>query len=345
MKTVLEIHIGIRQALQKISSNQKRNFLPEEIDLAFNINQERYVKSKVQRTNQAAGFAPDQKSLDDISELIVSNYRGRVVKQDSKTGYTPLPPNYLYLLEDKSEIITNCHTSFSSNAESVTEHIASVQFPLSGKTSAFYDTLKLTLNSQVIFDNSLFSKTYKSKEERFFIIELMREEINRTSTYKVYWETYKNIYSPLSFIIVSSTSFTGSFVIDSSQTISVTSTPSVVTLVKDVYDLEAPNMLSNNGATFVMQKDPFAKSNLDFVTSYLSGNNLYVVYDSTFIVSNVISNYVRKPRQINLDLNRMCELKEQTHQELVDLTAQYLMLVSENPAYSTKQSDNKINTN
>lgn len=345
MKTVLELHIGVRQALQKISSNQKRNFLPEEIDLALNINQERYVKSKVQRTNQMMGFAPDQKSLDDISELIVSNYKGRVVKKDSKTGFITLPPDYLYLLEDKSNIITNCNSSFATSTEDIVEHIASVKFPLSGKTSLFYDTLKLTLNLQDIFDNSLYTKTYKSKEERFFVINLMKEEINRSGLYKIYWETYKDIYSPLSFIIVSDSAFTGSFTIDSSQTLSVTSSPNTITVVKDTYDLEAPNMLSSNGATYVMQKDPFAKSNLDFITSYISSDRLYVVFDSTFIVSNVICNYIKKPRQINLDLNRMCELKEETHQELVDLTVQYLMLVSESPSYSTKQSDNKINSN
>lgn len=349
MKTVKELHIGVRQAFQKIASNQNRNFLPEEIDLALNINQERYVKSKIKKTEINTGFAIDQKQLDDIQELVVSDQIFRVENPTDSYGSVYLPFNYLDLISDQSRIYSNCNSDFSKGTITESEYVAIAAFPNSTKTSNFYDTFKIEvqdITSKTLFDNSIYSKIYNSAEEKFYIINLVLEDINNYSDsgYKIYWENYRNIYKPNSFIIVYSSPFSGSIIIDSSRTNLFTATTNTLRYFSlNKFDKEVPNRLSVNTIISTLQRDPFAKSNTDSIISRLSGDYLYVFFDSTFIITQVILDYIRKPREISLSLGRMCELKESTHQELVDMTAQYLMLVTENPTYQAKLIDNKTN--
>jgi len=355
MKTVKEFHIAVRQSLQKVASNQNRNYLPEEIDWALNVNQERYVKSRIKRTESGTGFAFDQKLLDDISELVVSNYSSRVTKQDSTTGYITLPPDYLQLLRDSSKIYTNCNTDFSA-IDSSLEYIASVRFNNSTKETDLYDTFKILLNytknnvaySDTLFTNADYAKTYISADEKFYIVDLVVEDVNsyqfnNNIPVKIYWEKYRYLYRPDSFIIVSPVAVSGSLVVDSSRTNTFTSVKNDFELFKLKSDRRIPNRLTVNSNLSEISADPFAKPNLDSAISYIGSDNLFCMFDSTFIISELIIDYIRKPRQISLSLNRMCELNEQTHQEIVENTVQYLMLVSENPIYSTKVQDNKTN--
>lgn len=349
MKTVKELHIGVRQGLQKVASNQNRNFLPEEIDLALNINQERFVKSKIRKTEVNTGFAIDQKQLDDIQELIVSDQVFKVENPTLSYGSVYLPFDYMDLISDQSRIYSDCNSDFTRSTIQGQEYIAILPFPNSTKTSNYYDTFKITVQdvtSKTLFDNSGYSKIYYTPDEKFYLINLVQEDINKYSEfgYKIYWENYRNLYKSNSFILVYSLPFTGSIVIDSSKTnpfTSFTNTINYFSITKS--EKEVPNRLPVNTIVTTLQQDPYAKSNVHSVISRMSGDYLYVFFDSTFIITEVVIDYVRKPREISLSLNRMCELKESTHQELVDMTVQYLLLVTENPTYQAKLIDNKTN--
>lgn len=343
METVKEFHIAIRQALQKVASNQSRNFLDDEIDWALNINQERYIKSKFKKTEQGTGYAIDDKSLQDIAEIQVLDYEISTIKNNSESGYVVFPANYSQLINDRSRIYTNCNVDFTLNTTTNTEYIGYAFFPNSTKTSLFYDTFNITLNNTVLFDNSIYSKTYLSPLEKFFLINLVQEDVNRVGDIKIYWESYKAIYRPNYFIIVSQTAFTGNLTVDSSITTSFTSISSVYETYLNKVERTIPNRLTNSAWFSQVMNDPYAKSNPDSIVSRISGNNLYVYFDPTLLITKVVIDYIRKPRQISLSLNRMCELNDSTHQEIVENTVQYLMLVTENPTYQIKQSDNKIN--
>ncbi len=348
MKTVKELHIAVRQSLQKVASNQNRNFLDDEIDWALNVNQERYVKSRIKRTEQGTGFELDQKLLDDISELVNVSISLPVIKSSTSSGYGVLPTDYFDLVDDKSKIYTDCNSNFNQLTETKTEYISVVRFPNSTKTSNFYDTFKLTVNSQVIFNNSDYTKIYYSPFEKFLLVNLLLEDVNvyqfnNTIPVTVYWESYKNLYRPDSFIIVSPISISGELIVDSSNAVTFTSTPSTYEVFKSLSERTIPNRLTNNKFLSLVLNDPFAKSNIDSVVSRTFKDNLEVFFDSTFIISEILIDYVRKPRQISLSLNRMCELRESTHQEIVENTVQYLMLITENPTYQIKNLDNKTN--
>jgi hypothetical protein len=252
------------------------------------------------------------------------------------------------LILDRSSILSNCSKHFSKEPVNKTEYVAYVRFNDSTKQSNFYDTFSITVNSSTLFTNTDYNKTYSSPYEKFMLIDLVLEDVNvykfnNPKNISIYWEKYNNLYKPDSFIIVASEPLIGTLVVDSSRSNTFDSSPSTYQEFVDKSERIVPNRLTNNAYLAEVLADPFGKSNQDSVVSRLNNNNLYVFFDDTFIISNVIIDYIRKPRQISLSLNRMCELRESTHQEIVENTVQYLMLVSENPTYSTKLQDNKIN--
>ncbi len=109
---VKEMHLAVEQGLQKNASNQYDSFTPDEIDLALNIGQQRYIKrrvDKVLRPDQA--FIDSQKARDDVRSIIEKNYR--IYTQSPKPNdpfyednmyYGGLPENYMFLLNDRSSV-------------------------------------------------------------------------------------------------------------------------------------------------------------------------------------------------------------------------------------------------
>ena len=54
----------------------------------------------------------------------------------------------------------------------------------------------------------------------------------------------------------------------------------------------------------------------------MENNLLKVYYDNTFIPSNVILSYIKRPRMISQLMDYNCELPERYHREIVLIAAQ-----------------------
>ena len=108
-----EIHIKVRQDVQKIDSHANANLLDEEIDFHLNYYTKKFVdevvgKLKGLSTTNPTDFQKNQRLLDSISTLQVRNrlLAAYVVEEDVVYGI--LPPDYRHLVEDVSEIAYHC---------------------------------------------------------------------------------------------------------------------------------------------------------------------------------------------------------------------------------------------
>lgn len=138
---VKEMHVSVEQGLQKIASNQYDNFLPDEIDLALNLAQDRYVKKKFAGMNDGAPmFQSNQKRLDDIRKLIRKNHRMPAIVPkvtshlyEENMSYGILPHDYMFLVNDRSRVKW-LPTNVCENVEketipsAVTEYVAVVPY-------------------------------------------------------------------------------------------------------------------------------------------------------------------------------------------------------------------------
>lgn len=68
--TIQEAHIDFKVKLNKIDTNQKRNFSPEEIDWLLNEAQSQYFRTRYNSINLTkAGFEENQLRIDELSNL------------------------------------------------------------------------------------------------------------------------------------------------------------------------------------------------------------------------------------------------------------------------------------
>jgi len=70
--TVEEQHIDFKRKLNKVDSQNYRNFRPEEIDLYLNEGQELFIKKRLNRNNiYQVGFETTQKRIEDLRDIHV----------------------------------------------------------------------------------------------------------------------------------------------------------------------------------------------------------------------------------------------------------------------------------
>lgn len=346
MLTAKEIHIDIDQGLRKVASNVYRKLYPEEIDWAFNKVTERFIASLVTPDKNGSGsFQVNQSKLDDIQNIIESGYELDVFYKDEERGYGVLPSNYMYLVNDKSKILTDCSENFTLSHDVVyNEYISVLKFKDSiGNAGIYYNQLELYINTVKVFDieNYSISAGLTAANEKFVLINLILDVLTKAN-FKIYWERYKDLYHNESFIIVSNTAVTSSITVDTIIELGINSF-TTLNRFTTIYDKVVNNrLLSSSKLNESLYNNVFTKSIQKSPITNLASNYLYFFHTKRLIPYRLIIDYVRKPRKISLILNHSSDLSEQAVRKVTDLTIEYLKLTLESESYNAKVQDNQL---
>ncbi len=372
LSTVLEMHVEVLQGLQKVDSYQQDMFEPEEIDLHLNKQQERV-------TNELFGkeFQDKQIRLDYIRELIVKNHQITAlvptttdVFYEPNMAYAVLPPDYMYLVNDRSQIVKStvyCSdlTEVIENGD-VLEYTAILPFPVpSITTSPFYTGFTISKTEAAVETDLYtlpdgFNDYFTDVDAKFMIINNTLEALNRelNPTTKVYWESYRGVYRQSSYIFVRSDATWTNVIatiynndetplVDDQQTGTFASTTyqdiSLTTESTDQTISYADNGMTEGDKLYDLNKNSYYKTSVREPISAMSDGMLYVYRDKSFIITKAVIDYVRKPRQISLLLDQSCELASSAvRADIVDRTVQYLKLLIENQVHREFLQDNII---
>jgi len=99
--TIEEMHYDLKFKLNKVDSQQYKNFLIPEIDWLLNEAQELFVKMvAMPRMYSYLGFEKNQRTIEDIRSLVVNNDCVAVVG-----NVAVLPANYWYFLSGEVDIV------------------------------------------------------------------------------------------------------------------------------------------------------------------------------------------------------------------------------------------------
>ena len=111
------MHLAIQQGVDKINSLQADMLLPEEIGIELNKSMSRFLNTKYGKNNKyREGFEESQKRIDDLRTLVKENSGSVTFKEqysnDIWVDKFKLPSDYLYLVNQRSEIIkdSDCGT-------------------------------------------------------------------------------------------------------------------------------------------------------------------------------------------------------------------------------------------
>lgn len=354
--TIFEMIIEVRQATQNIAANTRRKILDDEIVWLLNKNQERFIQSKVKpRKDGSGGFQVDQLDADAIRPLLTTQHLIANV-DDADDVYTcQLPGDYSYLISDDSRTYLLCGDSLTNppatSADS--ESVLILNYPYSNKSAApFYSDLQLILgtaapNYQTITLSdikALYGSTFSgtnSKAERYIMVDLFLWYIRNILGLKAYWEKYENIIAPNSFLFPGWAA--GSIVPEQGV---VATAGTVQTVNRIIYNNTLgnwhPNRLSPGDKVSSMLDTAYLKPSYLSPISELWGNKLIVHGGTSFIVTGVSIDYVKKPRKLSLILNQDCELPAEFHNAICDLTVEYIKAMIADPNWQVKLHDNMV---
>lgn len=346
-----EMHIEVSQSLQKIAANKTRKLHPEEIDWLLNKNIERYIRSKVKpKKDGSGGFEIDQHDTDAIRALLrtrvpIDAYK---VSTDTRRYACALPGDYSYLISDLSLIKTACEGDIDTTISS--KYLLVIPVKKSAEPAGpYYETVNLVINNATEFSMSTHVQNndgsftgFTSPEELFYVIDTLRYELKKKG-WDVYWERYGDKFYSKSLIIASDVQLAGSIDIDGVITSGTTYEFSrVVADVEGESTIEAGNALTASDKIADRLGVAFYDTSPEEPLSELGGQLLYVYTDKTFIVSKVLVSYVRKPRKINLSLGQDCDLPEEFHDLICDMTVEYVKGMIADPNWQVKLQDNML---
>lgn len=113
--SVKNMHYDFKQKLNKIDSQQNRNLKVPEIDWKLNEALEQFVKNIAEpRVNNAYGVEVNQRTIDDIKNIVVNDTVLTAIPIDTSSYYVELPVNYMFFLSAKILISnTSCGDRFA----------------------------------------------------------------------------------------------------------------------------------------------------------------------------------------------------------------------------------------
>lgn len=341
-----DMHIEVRQGTQNIASNNRRKLLKEEIDWILNKNQERFIQSRVKpRLDGSGGFEVDQMNADSIRTLL----KTKEITAEQYDGYCSvyLPADYMHLIRDESKTEKLCGTVAESS--SVSEQVRIFKLPVAVGNGAspvkYFTEVIFSINTDTyIFADILTAKDIQfsglsSSKEKYLIIDFWLDYLRNVLSKEVYWEQYRDIYQQDCFISPSAQVGAAASAIVDGNMGSASLKNFTNTVYENVGSYKA-NRLSNSEIIGTMQQTAFQKSSYLSPVSELEGRWLKIYTDSSFIVTKVKLVYVKKPRRMSLDLGLDCELAENFHQALCDLTVEYIKTMYQDPDWERKLQDN-----
>lgn len=349
MMLVKEMHIEVSQSFQKIAANKSRRLLPDEIDWLLNKNVERYIRSKIKpKQDGSGGFQIDQHDTDAIRTLLKTRIPVDAYQYDTRRFASILPGDYSYLISDLSLLKTSCDGEITK--EISTKYLLSLPVKKStAPNGPYYEAVDITLNGSQEFSmsthvqNNNGSYTGVDSPEEIFLVISTILKVLRDRGWEVYWERYGEKFFPKSVVVVTSVQIAGSISINGTVTAGSTTTVSqMVAEVEGESLKEAGNALTSSAKISDRLGVAFYDTSAEEPLSELGGNYLFVYTDETFIVSKVLLSYIRKPQRISLILGQDCDLAEDFHQLICDLTVEYIKGMIADPNWEVKLRDNML---
>lgn len=350
--TIQEMHIEINLSLQKIASNVKRKFYPEEIDWLITKQIRRFIESKIKRNEHNEGFQYDGLDLNAIRTLLVYDFPLSVFKTATANKFvqSELPGDYSYLIENRSGVVRSCNDTYTVvNAFTSKQlFVYKLKIPTSVKANKpFYLNTSLSIGGVIVVPTTKFPTDLQDRDMKFTIESTLFSELYELEnlSVKVYWEQFRNNYQSETFIFVSETALAGG-VVFTSDGVATAATVSQINVYQpgsssSIYVKANRELKGNKKSEF--QDSAFAKGIWRSPIANLEGNTLKVYHDETFIVNNLNIDYIRKPQQVSLSLGKGCDLPEEFHQAICDKTVEYIKMAMGDPNYQWKLQDNQLN--
>lgn len=363
---IKQLHIAIKQELQRIDANATTYFQPPEIDLAINQEVRKFVKQRYvpQGNKYMEGFEESSKRIEDLRKLVVTDYSDRtfISPFDNDVMKFALPKDHFLLSRARASCyIEKCNkpvpkttsvnqffyvtidTGFTNDIQNQLTSF-SLNYTNSNNT-----TKQITSTN---YNNNVATSFWFPEDAIDFIFSLENETHNNNQG-KVHHEVYKNISMENTLIVVvpdTASSVELSYTDTAGNTVTKTYNDIKNTFYSEYnYDGDEENIDINvNRARFSQSHDidkllgdPHNTTRPESPLFTVRDNYIDVYQDDDFFVDKFIIDYVRMPKRVSYERNQDLELPEHTHDEIAKAAASYLAAMAADQRYQYLESESR----
>jgi len=298
---IQEMHLAIKQGVDKINSLQADLLLSEEIDIELNKAQTRFINNRLIIRN-GQGFEVSQKRIDDLRSLI-REYEDTVTYKEQISSKVfvdtfELPDDYLYLINQRSYVVQNNCSPINfivKNPAAVDVNYFVVNFntfflnnnsQLVYPVSVMADPSNFTLGGAWIVQPSLLAGLIFPQDIEEYK-KILLDPVNWEPGFSIYWEKYLDIHRPNNIIITVDDSVHSWFNWDAS----VTNATSGVNLVTQLIGSSSPTIASDDPSNqfspakyLSLSAGAFREATIFNSTEWAA--NKYVQHDDIFTLLN-----------------------------------------------------------
>ncbi len=348
------MHTEIQAEMNKMNSFLFDTFSRQEVDIAINRSILRFLNQKYSSKSNLMkrGFEMSQKRIDDLRALVVSNYIGKATIPPStdpdvneKVNFE-LPGNYYHAVAARFRVAHNQCGSIVPTATTQLYNYAVLNmsdFP----SNTDIGTIKITEteDTNITVEFPAAGVNYSFPEDTSLIASILMQKLTKAfANYPLiefFWESYKDLYFQNSIIILIKET-NPSYVFEYEYKLLDETEEGPTELTNEEYNisfysngttLTTSGKLTQEDDIYAMQADPFNKTSAEFPLYFFSENHFNIYYQKTgnfnFVVTDVILSYIRKPNVVSYYLEQDCDLPDATHQEIVSMSANYLLEVTQ----------------
>src|SRR3990172_143648 len=180
--TVKQMHVDVRDQVQRLSANRNRKLEDDQLDWELNRSLQLLIESAVTPIPGSGRFQINPEKAHIIHGLVANRTILTAGWIDDRY-ISLLPSDFWYLLDDGSKVVQVCKGDTMITGYEVM-HVTSVQFPFSTASANYYQTVQLVYNNNILIDITALmlerQKSYvgmASVEMHFYVRDLLITEL------------------------------------------------------------------------------------------------------------------------------------------------------------------------
>jgi hypothetical protein len=363
--TVLEMHIALKQQVDRVNSLRADNLRPEETDLELNRAQMRFINQHYGINNiYRKGFEGSQKRIDELRVLLTEysapvTFKEELIPNKIWVDEFIFPSDYMYLVNQASRIYhNNClpvafttvqaqvffsQFNFAQTMVNGNQFVEGIR--LQNTSFGTIPTIQATIwePSASLVDSGYTISQYPQLTQEVITDMLDNPGPGFTITYnaglfRVVVDTAMHPW----FVPGTSTIVTYdnnqqqiNYLLVRSRPLRPERRPVLQNLPKTT----VLNRFSQQDDIYRLLDDPFNVTYKDEPLTTIRDRSIDVYSSALFIIESIKITYLRKPLNISLSLGSDCELPTHTHNEIVAMAASAILEQIGDPRYKTQMGE------
>lgn len=359
--TASEIHVSLGVLLQKINTHKSKNFLPQELDLLFNMTMLNYKDAKVDLvTNpKQVSLFDTQTTLDNLSSLFETVTLYPTTTTNQEEAIIQLPFDFYGWIRGRGNIAYDCPTAYNTLPNGITVYNSKIlKLKDVNLTDLTTFTLSITYTKKdnssstiTLFDYTTLPVDYipqdnvKDYKRSFVFINALTKVINESlllvnqNSKTPIGFRYDNKFDVLEF--TSNSNITVNITTNLANT-TVTNTNSSDTLVNITTPLRSPITISDTEYGDFIDASRLSSSRDTNLRGTRTREQLIIKIPKNVKLGSVTLTYIRFPRQIDYLLGIATDLPDDVINKVIANTVQLIKGVIASDSYDKFVRENLL---